>query len=128
MSKKTPKLIRVNGALYRKAAPEFEKYIRNGKVGVIYSPGFGGGWNNGYVSKEEAAGRLMDKDLVELVLAGKAAEAAELSEERYNEPLSWRDKDVLKVQWVPVGSRFVIRENDGNEHVEIFNEGSWHVA
>jgi hypothetical protein len=45
----------------------YEKYIKDGKVAVLYSSGFGAGW---YTWNDESlTGLVFDRDIVEAVLA-----------------------------------------------------------
>ena len=98
-----------------------KKVIRDGKVGVILSPGYGSPWSRG-----EAREYLMfDPDLVELVLQGKGQEAAKIATERTD---LWLDGDDLIVEWVPVGTRFIIDQCDGSEYLVIRDEIEWEVA
>lgn len=120
----SPKMIRVNGALYLKEAYAFEKYIKGGKVAVVT----GGVWATG----ADNVGPLYDREIVECVLKKDLAGAAKLNEERYDHPVydeKYYPKD-LEVTWVPVGTKFRIRANDEmtDEWIEVFNEKHWLVA
>ncbi len=94
---------------------EFEKYEKAGQIAVLYSPGYGAGWYtwNSY------EGLLFDKEIVEAVLAEDKTKAIQIAERKYPEVYCGGAED-LTIRWVDKGSRFTVREYDGNEHVEVF--------
>lgn len=94
-----------------------DKVIRDGKVAVLVSPGFGAGWYSWNSDKDEGGERLLfDAALVAAVEAGDwdAAEcrANEISPNAYLGGLH-----DLEVEWVPVGVKFKVIEFDGNEEL-----------
>jgi hypothetical protein len=90
-----------------------EKYIKDGKVGVLVSPGFGAGWST-WADSAERETALMDKRLVEAALSGNVAELRRVADELCPESYKGGLDDVI-VEWVPVGGRFRIDEYDGSE-------------
>jgi hypothetical protein len=97
-------------------AKKIKKVIRDGKVAVAVSPGFGAGWttwNNG------AALSPFEPKVIEMIEAGRQSEITE----------SWCEKELgladlycggaedLKIEWLPVGTRFQIHEYDGSESI-----------
>lgn len=104
------------------------KMIRDGKVAVLYSPGYGAGWStwaHDQVSRKEM---LFDVSLVDLVESGAEYEKLEAYA-----TLKWPDVylgglDGLRIVWLPVGSAFRIHEYDGAESVEIKEEIDWDIA
>lgn len=104
---------------------KFEKLERDGKVAILYSPGYGAGWSTWAHGHEEEL--LFDKELVELVLAGKRKEVAILAKKKY--PGAYTGgADQLKVEWIEKGDRFEIHEYDGSESVRLFGKDDGYVA
>ena len=104
-----------------------DRFIVDGHVAVLYSPGHGAGWSSWNIeySTEEL---IFDPGLVDLVLAGKEQE-----EIAVYATLKWPDACLLglselDVEWVPVGTKFQIGEYDGHESVNVFDEEDWFIA
>lgn len=100
----------------------YEKLIRQGRVAVIYSPGFGAGWWSWNQTHE---GLLFDKHLALLILNNKCDEASELAMELY--PGAYISNQKLEIYWLHVGTKFKINEYDGNETVETASDLT-HIA
>lgn len=97
-------------------------FKKNGKVGVIISPGFGAGfstWNDRSMAT--------DYDLVDALLKGDMTRFKYIADEKYGD---WYDGGTvnLKVVWVPEGSRFMIKEYDGNESLVILDDTNTFIA
>ena len=92
------------------------KLIKNGKVAVIVSRGFGIGFSTSMCEKLNQEKSLFDPTLVSLIEQGadskKLLTAAQLI---YGEDESIGDVDSLAVVWVPEGTKFLIAEYDGAE-------------
>jgi hypothetical protein len=103
------------------------KVIRDGKVAVLYSPGFGAGWSTWNTLLPEL---LFDPIIVDFVL---------------NKPENWLQgieaycelvypgaytggSSDLEVMWIPAGSQFLVEEYDGSESVVLMDEMKWIVA
>ncbi len=98
------------------------KLIRDGKVAVIVSPGFGAGWstwNHDYPDMDTAA------ELAQCILDGgnREAVAARLFPEAY---LGGLHK--AELEWLPVGTQYVIDEYDGSESIQTNGDTKWKVA
>lgn len=112
-------------------------------VAVVFSPGYGGGWSTWH--DENAGWRevlLFDRDIALAVLAPSpctsAIEAVAVHkliahDQAYHPDMvpgddEWADHyhlhmpDRLAVAWVPAGTRFIVREYDGNEWVVVEND------
>ena len=98
---------------------EAKKIIKNGKVAIAISPGFGAGWTtwNSGLSPFEPK-------VIEMILAGKRDE---ITKEWCEKELGVKNiccsgaKD-LEIVWIKKGLRFSISEYDGNEDLYIENK------
>ena len=100
-----------------------EKVIRDGRVGVLVSPGFGAGFYTwGY--PEEA---IFDPTLIELVENEKWQEAIDYCESKWENGYSGGVQD-LQIEWIPEGAKFQITEYDGSESLELLDDINWITA
>lgn len=91
-----------------------EKLIRDGKVAVLYSPGYGAGWStwNGH----EAA-HMFNPRLVKAVLGESGEKPIDVAEQEF--PESYHGGvEQLEVEWIKEGQAFRINEYDGSESVD----------
>jgi hypothetical protein len=104
-----------------------DKVIRDGKVAVLVSRGYGAGWSTW---TDEIETYLFHPKLVQMV-----------EEERHNEiTTEWMEQELgldvsytggtdgLEIQWVPVGTKFVIHEYDGHESLRTIDDFYWMTA
>ena len=107
-----------------------DKVIRDGKVAVLVSPGFGAGWSTwAYRVEEDAPGFMMfDPTLVDMVERGASAETIETYVTSMHPHTYCGGADDLTIQWLPVGTAFRIHEYDGSESVEIRDDIEWNIA
>ena len=101
-----------------------EKVIRDGKVAVLYSPGYGAGWYSWHDIEE----LLYDPAVVEMVEKGMYKEIEEYCESVYGEQRSFYGAEDLKIEWIPIGCEFRIDEYDGSEYIEYKDQLDWQVA
>jgi hypothetical protein len=103
-----------------------EKFIRDGNVAVIYSPGYGAGW---YTWNNVTYGHelVFDPMLVDMILNNEKDKFETYIAMRYPEMYNTGFDD-LAVKWLPVGTVFQIHEYDGNESIEIQKDMDWIVA
>lgn len=109
-----------------------EKVKRNGKVAVLYSPGFGAGWST-WMGDDHAAVLLYHPKIVQLVEENKRDEITNdlckeilgLPAEDYVCTLGSMD---LEIKWVEEGCRFEINDYDGSESIHIIGDRSYNVA
>jgi hypothetical protein len=99
-----------------------EKVIRDNKVAVIYSPGFGAGWYTWHYSKNKEL-LLFHPKLVEMIENNKRNE---ITEEWVAENIGLHDvycggAGTLRIEWIPVGARFEVDEYDGAESINIID-------
>ena len=98
-----------------------EKVIRNGKVAVLVSGGFGAGWYSWNSSHEKL---IFHPTLVALVEAGRQSEITE----------EWVELELglkgiycggarnLDIEWLDEGTQFEIEEYDGSESIRTMSD------
>ena len=103
-----------------------EKVIRDGKVAVLYSPGYGVGW---YSANKEHPECLFDPNIVAMVEAGDLDQIEAYCETAHPD-LYTAGAEQLEIAWLPVGTRFMIRDYDGDGHETIVRhyDSVWIVA
>jgi hypothetical protein len=101
------------------------KLIRDGKVGVLYSPGFGAGWSTW--TDDYGSAIIFDPMMVGLVEQDKFDELKTYVTLKYPDAYQGGMSD-LKVAWIPVGTMFKIREYDGSESIEYKEADGWMIA
>jgi len=104
------------------------KYIRDGKVAVLISPGFGAGWSTW---NPDYPGMLFDPVIVEMLLNAKEEEKAFVAGQiEAHVDINYPDASIsglenLEVQWVPIGTEFVVGEYDGSESLRTMDSFAW---
>ena len=101
-----------------------DKVIRDGKVAVLYSPGYGAGWYSWHDIKE----LMYDPIVVDMVERKEFANVIEsYCEMQYGDHYFGGAED-LQVEWIPIGTKFQITEYDGAESIEYYDETKWEIA
>ena len=92
-----------------------EKVIRNGKVAVLYSPGFGAGWYSWNSNKE----LLFHPKLVEMVENNRQSEITTqwIQKNLGINNVYCEGADDLQIEWLDEGTVFEIDEYDGSESI-----------
>lgn len=98
------------------------KVVRDGKVAVLYSPGFGAGWSTW--NREYGEVLIFDPMLVKYVEEANFDALKTYAAMRYPDAYTGGLED-LKIRWIEEGLLFRIDEYDGNESVEILSDTSW---
>lgn len=102
-----------------------DRVIKDGKVAVVYSPGFGAGWYTW--APNDDLSMMFDPGLVGLILSGDKEKITVYITLKW--PRAYHGGvDDLEVGWVSVGAKFRIHEYDGSESIEIQDEMDWVVA
>lgn len=101
------------------------KVIRDGKVAVLYSPGYGAGW---YSLNRNQPERLFDPKIVAMIEAGQHDQLEAYCKTTYGTELYPGGAEQLKIEWLPVGTKFRIYEFDGHESIEYWQDLDWRVA
>ena len=107
-----------------------DKVVRDGKVAVLCSPGFGSGWSTW---NTEHPGLLYDPAVVAWVEAGrpgkdKREDLVLYLEDKYPGIYIGSNIEDLQVIWLPIGTQFRITEYDGSEGIEVQKDVTWMVA
>ena len=102
-----------------------ERVVRDGRVAVLVSPGFGAGWSS-WASGELAQRVLFDPVVVAWVEGGKVGPVPvdHFGDEYFYDG----GADDLEVMWVPEGAQFRIHEYDGSESLILASEEVWVTA
>ena len=100
------------------------KLVDNGKVAVLYSPGFGSGWSTWNRGVPDL---VFDPAIVKFVENDQWAELNTYVTLKYPGVYTGGIKD-LAVAWLSVGTEFRIKEYDGAESIEIKEDTDWLVA
>lgn len=111
-----------------------KEIIRNGRVGILFSPGFGAGWYTWH----GVDALLRDPEVVHLVeCRSKAPEQErqyytekiiEYCENTYGTDYYYGGADDLDIEWIELGDKFRITEYDGSEGIEYLTESRWMEA
>jgi hypothetical protein len=108
------------------------KYIRDGKVAVLISPGFGSGWSTWNLNYPQM---LFDPVIVEMLLNAKEGEEEFVTgqieahvETNYPDASFISALEHLEVQWISVGTEFIVDEYDGNEWIVFKDQMAWITA
>jgi hypothetical protein len=107
---------------------------KDGKVGVLYSPGFGAGWAT-WNGDEWKPLLTTHRDIVQAVLDGDREKAGKLAEQLIREAVGQADvyvcvlgADDLEVEWLTKGSQFEIEGYDGSESIHVIGERGYQTA
>jgi hypothetical protein len=101
-----------------------QKLSEDGKVAVLYSPGFGAGW---YTWNTDTPEILFDPAIVRLVEKNQFDELATYVVLKYPDIYTGGMKDLV-VEWIPEGTLFKINDYDGSESIELKENEDWLVA
>lgn len=102
------------------------RYVKDGLVAVIYSPGFGTGWSQantkdvwfGDVSAPSQDELLFDATLAEMIDRGDPYDALEAYvTDKWGEDGNWLGLIYAKLAWLVPGTQFIIHEYDGAESI-----------
>lgn len=95
----------------------------DGKIGIVYSPGFGAGWST-WGDLESA----LDQELAHAIHNNESIDVIEqIANKNWPDQYTGGLSDCI-VEWVEEGTQFVIDEYDGNESIVINSGDYWVVA
>lgn len=102
---------------------KMEKVIKDGKVAVLVSYGYGAGFYTWGAPLEA----IFDPKLVELIENQKLQEAVDYTQITYPNVYTG-GIDGLAVEWIPEGAKFIIEEYDGAESLQLMDKTNWITA
>lgn len=101
------------------------KKIKDGRLCVLYSPGYGAGWYTWHGVEE----LVFDPVLVDMVLDDADPEdIIDYCKETYGTDNYYGGAEDLTVAFVDTGDKFRIEEYDGAESVMCMNDYQWFEA
>ena len=105
-------------------------YNEEGKVAVLYSPGYGAGWSTWAHDASVSLQAIFDPEVVQWVLDGKpegkfTGEDEEYFEKKYGGYIYTGGMSQLKIKWLVPGTKFRITEYDGSEDLEFDENIEW---
>ena len=103
-----------------------EKIEKDGRIAVLYSPGFGSGWSS-WADDDQKEALCMDARIVGPVLAGDKAGAVAAALAMFPDFYAGGADD-LKVMWIEKGAAFEVDEYDGSESVHVIGGRTYLVA
>lgn len=103
-----------------------DRVIRDGKVAVVYSPGFGAGWST-WADSEIREKIVFDPEIVSFVESNDKNGLSLYMALKYPDAYTGGMDDLI-VDWLPVGTLFRIHEYDGNESIEVKEDMDWLIA
>ena len=101
-----------------------EKVIKDGKVAILFSPGFGAGW---YTLNKEYPELIFHPEIVRAVLDGDKQKAAKIAS-RICPNCVTLGAEELEVMWLDEGTEFEIDEFDGSESVHFIGSRGYMIA
>jgi hypothetical protein len=98
------------------------KLVRDSKVAVLVSSGFGAGWYSWHYNKE----LLFDPDIVKMLeLDWPRERIFAHCEKFYGEDFYYGGIEGLSIVWIPEGTKFRIDEYDGSERLVKLTDDEW---
>jgi hypothetical protein len=101
------------------------KLVRDGKVAVLVSAGFGAGWYTWHHVPE----LLFDPDVVKMIELDWPHETIKTHCEKfYGKDYFYGGVVGLGIEWIPEGTKFRIDEYDGSETIVTEHQDEWFIA
>jgi hypothetical protein len=102
-----------------------EKVVRDGHVAVLISRGYGAGWYSWHGVEE----LIFDPVVVDMLENNvNSYEIEKYCMNTYGEDPYYGGLDGLTIEWVPLGSDFIIDEYDGAESLMLKDKFKWITA
>lgn len=102
------------------------RLVRDGLVAVLYSPNYGAGWST-WADTDIREDVLFDPAMVELVEQEKWEELKAFVALKYPTLYTGGLED-LHIEWMPVGTQFIVEDYDGNESITRRDTTDWYTA
>lgn len=108
------------------------RYVKDGQVAVLISPGFGAGWST-WADSEYRQDCLFDPWIVDVIVNGEYSPEEKLERIAAHCAVKYPGLylgglEDLTVDWIPEGAAFRVDEYDGSESVDIRDQGDWITA
>jgi hypothetical protein len=97
------------------------KVVRDGRVAVVYSPEYGGGWSTWNPRHPEI---LFDPAIVDFVEKQQWKELEVYVTLKYPD-IYTGGMERMTIEWIPQGALFRVNEYDGSESIEIRDDVNW---
>jgi hypothetical protein len=106
-----------------------EKYIRDDRVAVLVSPGFGAGWST-WCDYDDRKAVTFDPWIVDILLSDQYNRKEKIDRIYAHCAVKYPDMYMggvsdLTVEWIPQGTLFRIAEYDGSETIELKEAEDW---
>lgn len=102
-----------------------QKYLKDGLVAIIYSPHYGAGWSTWNKDNKQC---IFDPFIVEQLIQNNSDCYDVINkyvDENYPKRFCKLGLRELKLQWLPIGTKFYIDEYDGYESVKVVDSTFW---
>jgi hypothetical protein len=97
-----------------------EKLIKDGKVAVLVSEGYGAG----FLTWGAPIEAIFNPTLIRLIEQGDTRQAINFAKKTWNGITTVGIKELV-IEWVPEGKEFIIDSYDGNETLMLKDEINW---
>ena len=109
-----------------------DRVVRDGRVAVLISPGFGAGWST-WADREYLPDVVFDPWIVDILLSDQYNTKEKHDRIRAHCNLKYPDMYLgglrdLTVEWIPQDSWFKVVEYDGSETIELKEHNDWILA
>lgn len=104
-----------------------EKYQLDGKIAVLYSPGYGAGWSTWADDRETEEKAIFCPEIVKIILAEQRVTEEDAKKYLGNDFYA-SGADQLKIEWMDPGTRFEIEEYDGHESIKYLDKTPFFTA
>jgi hypothetical protein len=106
-----------------------DRYIRDGQVAVLVSPGFGAGWST-WCEFNDRKAVTFDPWIVDILLSDQYNRKEKIDRIYAHCAVKYPDMYMggasdLTVEWIPQGTLFRIAEYDGSETIELKEAEDW---
>jgi hypothetical protein len=106
-----------------------DRYIRDGQVAVLVSPGFGAGWST-WCEFDDRKAVTFDPWIVDILLSDQYNRKEKIDRIYAHCAVKYPDMYMggvsdLTVEWIPQGTLFRIAEYDGSETIELKEAEDW---
>lgn len=110
------------------SAERTPRVIRDGKVAVLISPGFGAGWSTWATAGHSAERMALCPTMVEAIERGVTLDELRVIAEAEFPGQYMGGLEDLRIEWVPEGSNIRVAEYDGSESIDSHDDPDWFVA